>query len=319
MPQDTNPTFRFEARIHRDINCSGKDFCHTKTNDCPECEYEQFDKQKRAAEYKAACENMAERYFNEIALLAAEFGFKPGDNEEFGDTGDVYDDVDDMVLYKLDPEYTKNLDAQHGVAFLTGTPLPDPNWSRATKLDPDYNIEALKDLEEESRRQGFSLFGLPPDLVNPTWKPAGVLTREMIEDAAIHMVKNFGRPEPRYALPPWATPEMKKAAETMVGKENVIVVDSMTSFADPAFNQNLCGESGALPNIMAHNRAQLPDIDTDPPRDLRVKGDQDKPHTWVVLKNATAPEPEACECGAHKANGAQRGSPAHSSWCPWRK
>jgi hypothetical protein len=27
----------------------------------------------------------------------------------------------------------------------------------------------------------------------------------------------------------------------------------------------------------------------------------------------------ACECGAAKASGAARGSPAHSAWCPWSK
>jgi hypothetical protein len=28
---------------------------------------------------------------------------------------------------------------------------------------------------------------------------------------------------------------------------------------------------------------------------------------------------DKCQCGAHKASGALRGSPAHSRWCTWSK
>lgn len=38
-----------------------------------------------------------------------------------------------------------------------------------------------------------------------------------------------------------------------------------------------------------------------------------------AIRDAIKVKAKGCECGATKSSGAARGSPAHSSWCPWSR
>lgn len=277
----------FTTKYQRVMNMSHSISPNAKPGDCILCDAERAKLAARAEQYHAEVRSMALRHYEEIQALADKYGFPKGDVDDTDDTGDVYDDVDDAILHLLGSVDYPDQGAKWGKAFITGIPVPEePDFEPIAAHPIDDDFKALAEMNYKTICSAFAL-------------PTGVLTPEIIEEGSKRMRENYGTPTPIY---------------------DAEVVEKVTH------KEECCGRIGG-----GHHR----DCPTEQYRqfrdnELKKNGLKEGPtkvwytgapigETAKAVVAALTSDADACECGAHKTSGAARGSPAHSSWCPWRK